>query len=75
MYRADDPNNLWQVAPRFNTKTSTPVERIKGYRYPAPGSQPQPSIPVRENADKVYDTKYYDHDPRNLPKHVRTSSN
>ena len=43
------------------------VPRIKGFRYPAPGSQPLPAIPVRENEDGVYNTQHYSRDPSNLP--------
>ena len=33
------------------------VERIKGYRYPAPGSRPPARVPRVENTDEVFDTK------------------
>ena len=35
------------------------VERIKGYRYPAPGSREAARVPRVENSDEVFDTKYY----------------
>jgi len=46
------------------------VERIKGFRYPAPGSRPHANIPIRESEDGVYDVKYYSRDPRNVSPQV-----
>ena len=46
------------------------VERIKGFRYPAPGSQPQPRIPTVASEDRIYDVQFYSRDSRNLPKNV-----
>ena len=40
--------------------------RIKGFRYPSPGSQPAPKIPIRSE-DEIYNTNHYSRDPRNLP--------
>ena len=40
------------------------VERIKGYRYPAPGSREAARVPRVENTDEVFDTKYYSRDTR-----------
>mmetsp|Transcript_7347 Transcript_7347/g.21630 ORF Transcript_7347/g.21630 Transcript_7347/m.21630 type:complete len:223 (-) Transcript_7347:38-706(-) len=40
------------------------VERIKGYRYPAPGSRPPARVPRVESTDEVFDTKYYSRDTR-----------
>ena len=42
------------------------VERIKGYRYPAPGSRTGAKVPVRDSAEDAYDIKHYSRDPRNL---------
>jgi hypothetical protein len=47
-----------------------PVERIKGFRFPAPGSRTGARIPTRESADQIYDTGYYYRDPRNLKSKV-----
>lgn len=49
------------------------MERIKGYRYPAPGSRTGARVPVRDNSDMLYDTNYAPRDPRNLPKTVSFS--
>lgn len=40
------------------------VARIKGYRYPAPGSRGPARVPRVENEDEVFDTKYYSRDTR-----------
>ena len=47
------------------------VDRIQGFRYPAPGSRHGARIPIRETVDDVYDIKEYTRDPRNLPIDVR----
>ena len=68
LYRAEDPNDLLQILPpRVNTTT---VERIQGYRYPAPGSRVGARVPIRDSSDDLYDTNHYIRDPRNLPKTV-----
>ena len=36
VFRPEDPINLWQATPQM--QTGSKVERIKGYRYPAPRS-------------------------------------
>eukprot|EP00600_Ochromonadales_sp_CCMP1393_P002065 CAMPEP_0174979056 /NCGR_PEP_ID=MMETSP0004_2-20121128/14560_1 /TAXON_ID=420556 /ORGANISM="Ochromonas sp., Strain CCMP1393" /LENGTH=182 /DNA_ID=CAMNT_0016230523 /DNA_START=90 /DNA_END=638 /DNA_ORIENTATION=+ len=66
LFRADDPNDLCQVMPPLVVNTS--VERIKGNRYPSPGSRTLPTahIPLLENSDKIYNSNYYSRDPRNL---------
>lgn len=43
------------------------VERIKGYRYPSPGSQAQPTIPSTDVPDRLYDIQYYTRDTRRAP--------
>jgi hypothetical protein len=43
------------------------VDRIKGYRYPAPGSQVKPRVPVRESEDELYDVTHFAKDSRNVP--------
>lgn len=42
------------------------VERIQGYRYPAPGSRTGARVPIRDSKDDVYDIKHYSRDPRNV---------
>ena len=64
VFRPEDPINLWQATPQMQTGSS--VERIKGYRYPAPGSVHRAAVPVRDNEDTVYDIKNYTRDPNNL---------
>jgi len=67
VFRPEDPNNLIQITAQMKVKTHVPVERIKGFRFPAPGSQPQPSVPTRESEDEVYDIRHFSKDPANLP--------
>ena len=43
------------------------VERIQGFRYPAPGSRTPGSVPVRESEDAVYNVNFYSRDSRNVP--------
>lgn len=66
VFRPEDNTNLIQALPRFQQNTTVP--RIKGYRYPAPGSQDvaEVAVPLRVNADQVYDSKLFPRDPRNL---------
>ena len=68
MYRPEDPRYLQQVTPQF--KTGSTVERIKGFRYPSPGSRPQPVIPLRENEDRLYNNSFYTHDSNNIASKV-----
>jgi hypothetical protein len=64
-FKPDDPFNLYQV-PAQRSVEGVGVERIKGMRYPSPGSQPSPSVPLRDNSDDIYDINYYAKDPRNI---------
>lgn len=68
MYRAEDPNNLHQVLPQRHV-AGLNVERIQGYRYPAPGSRTGARIPTQEVED-LFDGNRFTQDPRNLPKKV-----
>merc|ERR1719162_1719841 len=45
------------------------------YRYPAPGSRPQASVPNQENDDLLYDVQYYSRDVRRQPSTVLVASN
>jgi len=65
LFRAEDPNGLIQVLPQREANVSG-VERIKGYRYPAPGSRTGARVPIRESEEDVYDIKHYSRDPRNV---------
>eukprot|EP01041_Mallomonas_annulata_P008136 gene8136-16723_t len=65
LYAPTDYSMLWQVPPQMHVGNE--VERIKGYRYPAPGSRVGASVPVRESPDHVFDIKHYGRDYRNLP--------
>jgi hypothetical protein len=65
-FKPDDPFNLYQVPAQRSIEGATEVERIKGIRYPSPGSQPPPSVPLRDNSDDIYDINYYAKDPRNI---------
>jgi hypothetical protein len=60
LFRASDPHNLTQTPPQFEYKTGVP--QIKGYRYPAPGSQPAVNVQNVNSSDEIYDNNYY---PRN----------
>ena len=68
LYRAEDPNNLHQVLPQ--KVVTVPVDRIKGYRFPAPGSRTGAKIPARDSEDDIYDTGFFKKDPRLLPREV-----
>lgn len=46
------------------------VPRIKGYRFPAPGSRHGAKVPARESSDRLYDTTFAGMDSRNLPSTV-----
>lgn len=56
-----------QVLPQMETHTT--VDRIKGFRYPAPGSRTGAKIP-RRSEEELYDTNFFKSDPRNLPSEV-----
>ena len=51
------------------------VERIQGFRYPAPGSRIQGAVPTRATEDDVYDIKFFSRDNRNVPKDERVFYN
>ena len=70
LFAPDDPNNLHQTPPQRHIE-GLDVERIKGYRYPAPGSRHGARVPTRESSDELFDTTFATHDPRNLPNTVR----
>lgn len=65
LFRPEDPAGLLQVLPPRETNVSG-VERIKGYRFPAPGSRSGARVPVRDSLEDVYDVKHYSRDPRNV---------
>jgi hypothetical protein len=69
LFAPDDPNNLHQTVPQMHVEGLN-VPRIKGYRYPAPGSRHGAKVPMRDHSDQLYDTTYAPHDPRNLPNTV-----
>lgn len=64
VYRPDDHAKLAQQLPQM--KQNLNVERIKGYRYPSPGSQVGARVPLRDHSDNIYDIQEYTRDPRNL---------
>lgn len=62
MFRPNDTHDLHQIPP---ANVQMPgVERIKGYRYPSPGSQKVAEIPQLEDEDRMYDIKYYSRNTR-----------
>lgn len=48
------------------TLVNTTVSRIKGNRYPSPGSRTEglASVPVLDNEDKIYNKPYFARDPK-----------
>jgi hypothetical protein len=61
-FRPEDTHGLHQVPP---AKYSQPkVDRIRGYRYPAPGSQTTAKVPTLTNEDTKYDIKYFSRNTR-----------
>lgn len=72
LFRPEDPNNLHQVLPPKVVNTT--VERIKGNRWPSPGSRLGASVPTRESEDEIYNTNFYPKDSRNLKKDVSLGS-
>ena len=63
LFRAEDPNNLHQILPPRVANTS--VERIKGNRYPSPGSRGfDVKVPTRHSEDEIYNTNYFPRDHR-----------
>ena len=57
-----DKNKLWQILPQMMPGKTSGVERIKGFRYPSPGSQENKEtegttrsrVPVRDHEDELY---------------------
>ena len=54
------------------TLVHTTVARIKGNRYPSPGSRTegQASVPALESEDLIYNKPYFARDPRLLQRNV-----
>jgi hypothetical protein len=65
LFRPDDPQNMAQQLPQ--KEVGREVDRIQGFRYPAPGSRVVGVSPTRESDDKVYDVNFYSRDNRNVP--------
>ena len=61
----DDPSNLVQVLPQMSVE-GIPVARIKGFRYPAPGSQERPLVPCRYDGE-IYNSIGFSRDTTKLP--------
>mmetsp|Transcript_8985 Transcript_8985/g.26110 ORF Transcript_8985/g.26110 Transcript_8985/m.26110 type:complete len:236 (-) Transcript_8985:1610-2317(-) len=53
---------------RFSIKGA---DHIKGYRYPAPGSQPMANVPALEADDDPYDTNHFSYDTSRAPLRVQ----
>ncbi|GMH52818.1 hypothetical protein TrRE_jg3973 [Triparma retinervis] len=62
-FRPDDPHGLIGV-PEHARTTTEGVPRIKGYRYPAPGSRPAVEIPTADLDSDPYNINYYSKDTR-----------
>jgi hypothetical protein len=70
-----DPNKLWQILPQKGVYNEG-IERIKGFRYPSPGSaQMITRVPVRETEDETYNIQHYTRDMRNWPINSETGYN
>jgi hypothetical protein len=65
VYRPDDLNDLLQQWPQKHYDAG--IEHIEGYRFPAPGSRPEPNISTKSD-DQFFEGGKYAHDPRNLRK-------
>ena len=63
LFKPDDIHNFEGV-PQSARLTMPGVERIKGPRYPAPGSRPIPTIPKDPEGTDPYDINYYSRDTR-----------
>ena len=72
MFSPEDPNNLMQQWPQKDYDGG--VERIQGYRFPAPGSRPEAHIPMMPD-DQLFDNKKYSHDSRNFKSQNKTFIN
>jgi hypothetical protein len=73
LYRPEDPNNLHQVLPQRHT-AGLNVDRIKGYRYPAPGSRHGAKVPIRDHEDQNFNPAFFTRNSANLPKKVSSKS-
>lgn len=62
VFRPDDTHDLHQAPPARMDMPN--VDRIKGYRYPSPGSQPTAVMPPDANEDLKYDIKYFTRNTR-----------
>jgi len=69
-FRPDDPHGLVGVPENART-TTVGVDRIKGYRYPAPGSQPPVEIPTRGIGADPYEITYYSRDTKRNAKSTK----
>ncbi len=78
-----DKNKLWQILPQMMPGKTSGVDRIKGFRYPSPGSQENKEtegttrsrVPVRDNSDELYDVQYYTKNPLNFKSEEVTGYN
>jgi hypothetical protein len=70
VYAPEDPNNLHQVMPP--NKAVTSVARIKGNRWPSPGSVTGARVPLFDSTDRLYNSNYVTRDPRNTIRNVST---
>lgn len=62
LFRPDDTHDLHQAPPAHFTVPG--VDRIKGYRYPAPGTRTAAQVPSVESEDLEYDIKYFSRNTR-----------
>lgn len=63
LFRSDDPHGLVGV-PEHARTTVKGVPRIKGFRYPAPGSRPPVTVPTADLGSDPYNNNYYGRDTR-----------
>eukprot|EP00634_Sargassococcus_sp_CCMP2135_P004058 CAMPEP_0198648208 /NCGR_PEP_ID=MMETSP1467-20131203/3314_1 /TAXON_ID=1462469 /ORGANISM="unid. sp., Strain CCMP2135" /LENGTH=204 /DNA_ID=CAMNT_0044383909 /DNA_START=81 /DNA_END=695 /DNA_ORIENTATION=- len=65
-FRPQKPSDM-EPSPLVRQKLKG-VDRIQGYRYPAPGSRPPARIPRVDNTDDVFDIKFLGKDTRRAPR-------
>jgi len=62
-FRPDETHGL-EGQPQSSHFTMEGVERIKGYRYPAPGSRPEANVPLSDEGVDPFDINYLGKDTR-----------
>ena len=71
LFRPEDPNDLHQILAAGKKSVLSNAGEKAAFRFPSPGSITGARVPHLESSDHVYDTKFFTHDPANLPSKVR----